>query len=89
MTRPNKREQLAAMRLEDFKAHLRTIAGGLRNKSAAHQAESIAGAQSQEGGANTKTQEALSVIASVYRRRTDLQGLRCMGDSSRVETRYC
>jgi hypothetical protein len=24
----NKREQLAAMRLEDFKAHLRTIAGG-------------------------------------------------------------
>jgi hypothetical protein len=28
MTRPTKREQLAAMRLEDFKAHLRTIAGG-------------------------------------------------------------
>jgi hypothetical protein len=24
----NKREQLAAMRLEDFKAHLRTIASG-------------------------------------------------------------
>jgi hypothetical protein len=28
MTQPTKREQLAAMRLEDFKAHLRTIAGG-------------------------------------------------------------
>ena len=27
MTQPTKREQLAAMRLEDFKAHLRTIAG--------------------------------------------------------------
>jgi hypothetical protein len=24
----NKREQLAAIRIEDFKAHLRTIAGG-------------------------------------------------------------
>jgi hypothetical protein len=28
MTQPTKREQLAAMRLEDFKAHLRTIASG-------------------------------------------------------------
>jgi hypothetical protein len=28
MTQPTKREQLAAMRLEDFKAHLRKIAGG-------------------------------------------------------------
>jgi hypothetical protein len=28
MTQPTKREQLAAMRLEDFKAHLRTITGG-------------------------------------------------------------
>jgi hypothetical protein len=27
MTQPTKREQLAAIRLEDFKAHLRTIAG--------------------------------------------------------------
>jgi hypothetical protein len=27
MTQPTKREQLAAMRPEDFKAHLRTIAG--------------------------------------------------------------
>ena len=27
MTQATKREQLAAMRLEDFKAHLRTIAG--------------------------------------------------------------
>ena len=27
MTRPTKREQLAAMRLEDFRAHLRTIVG--------------------------------------------------------------
>jgi len=36
MTQPTKREQLAAMRLEEFKAHLRTIAGGSRNKSAAH-----------------------------------------------------
>ncbi len=27
MTEPIKREQLAAMRLEDFKAHLRMIAG--------------------------------------------------------------
>jgi hypothetical protein len=27
MTQPTKREQLAAMRLEDFKVHLRTIAG--------------------------------------------------------------
>jgi hypothetical protein len=27
MTQPTKRDQLAAMRLEDFKAHLRTIAG--------------------------------------------------------------
>jgi hypothetical protein len=27
VTQPTKREQLAAMRLEDFKAHLRTIAG--------------------------------------------------------------
>jgi len=26
--KPTKREQLAAMRLEDFKEHLRTIAGG-------------------------------------------------------------
>jgi hypothetical protein len=28
MTQPTKREQLAAMRLEDFKEHLRTIAAG-------------------------------------------------------------
>jgi hypothetical protein len=28
MIQPTKREQLAAMRLEDFKAHLRMIAGG-------------------------------------------------------------
>ena len=28
MTQPTKREQLAAMRLEDFKEHLRTLAGG-------------------------------------------------------------
>jgi hypothetical protein len=28
MTQPTKREQLAAMRLEEFKAHLSTIAGG-------------------------------------------------------------
>jgi len=28
MTQPTKRERLAAMRLEDFKVHLRTIAGG-------------------------------------------------------------
>jgi hypothetical protein len=28
MTQPTKREQLAAMRIEEFKAHLRTIAGG-------------------------------------------------------------
>lgn len=27
MTQPTKREQLAAMRLDDFKAHLRMIAG--------------------------------------------------------------
>jgi hypothetical protein len=27
MTQPTKREQLAAMRVEDFKAHLRVIAG--------------------------------------------------------------
>ena len=27
MSEPTKREQLAAMRLDDFKAHLRTIAG--------------------------------------------------------------
>ena len=27
MTQPTKREQLSAMRVEDFKAHLRTIAG--------------------------------------------------------------
>jgi hypothetical protein len=27
MSRPTKREQLAAMRLEDFRAHLRTIVG--------------------------------------------------------------
>jgi hypothetical protein len=27
MTQPTKREQIAAMRLDDFKAHLRTIAG--------------------------------------------------------------
>jgi hypothetical protein len=27
MTQPTKREQLAAMRLEDFKAHVRTIVG--------------------------------------------------------------
>jgi hypothetical protein len=27
MTQPAKREQLAAMRVEDFKAHLRSIAG--------------------------------------------------------------
>ena len=27
MTQPTKREQLAGMRLEDFKEHLRTIAG--------------------------------------------------------------
>jgi hypothetical protein len=27
MTQPTKREQLAAMRVEDFKAHLRMIAG--------------------------------------------------------------
>jgi hypothetical protein len=28
MTQPNKREELAAMRLEEFKEHLRTLARG-------------------------------------------------------------
>jgi hypothetical protein len=28
MTQPTKREQLAAMRLEEFKEHLRALAGG-------------------------------------------------------------
>ena len=28
MTQPNKREELAAMRLEEFEEHLRTLAGG-------------------------------------------------------------
>ena len=28
MTQPTKREQLAVMRLEEFKEHVRTIAGG-------------------------------------------------------------
>jgi hypothetical protein len=32
MTQPNKREELAAIRLEDFKEHLRTIAGGSSEK---------------------------------------------------------
>jgi hypothetical protein len=34
MTQPTKREQLAAMRLEDFKAYLRTIAGGSLGRDA-------------------------------------------------------
>ena len=32
MTRPTKREQLAAMRLEDFRAHLRTIVARIQSK---------------------------------------------------------
>jgi hypothetical protein len=61
MTQPTKREQLAAMRLEEFKAHLRTIAGE------DPKAEIITGAprpnpmlaQSQEGSANAKEKKAL------------------------------
>jgi len=38
MTQPTKREELAAMRLEEFKEHLRTLAGGsLEQISAAPQ----------------------------------------------------
>jgi len=36
MTQPNKREELAAMRLEEFKEHLARSLVDLRNKSAAH-----------------------------------------------------
>jgi len=35
MTQPTKREQLTAMRVEDFKAHLRTIIGGFPSASLA------------------------------------------------------
>jgi hypothetical protein len=37
MTQPTKREQLAAMRLEDFKAHLRTIAVEIQTQRSAAQ----------------------------------------------------
>jgi hypothetical protein len=33
MTQPTKREQLAAMRLEEFKAHLRMFAGKVARRS--------------------------------------------------------
>jgi hypothetical protein len=59
MTRPTKREQLAAMRLEDFKAHLRTIRWrGFKGRDHQRTAPpSSACAQSQEG---SKAEEALS-----------------------------
>jgi len=60
MTRPTKREQLAAMRLEDFRAHLRTIVGEdpkAEITGAPRPPPSSACAQSQEG---SKAEEALS-----------------------------
>jgi len=66
----NKREQLAAMRIEDFKAHLRTIAGedpkGDNHRRTA--SESAACAQSQEGNAGAKAKEALmkDVLARAF-----------------------
>jgi hypothetical protein len=46
MTQPTKREELAAMRLEDFKAHLRTIAGEDPN------AEIVGAARSAQSGSD-------------------------------------
>jgi hypothetical protein len=61
MTRPIKRERLAAMRLEEFKAHLRTIAGGSSEEiTGAPRPQAIARAQSQEGSPSAKEKEALS-----------------------------
>jgi len=65
MTQPTKREQLAAMGLEDFKEHLRTIAGGSSEQiSGAPRPESVAGAQSQEGSAKPEEKKALSVACA-------------------------
>ena len=62
MTQPTKREQLVAMRLEEFKAHLRTIRrwtfGTNQRRTAA---ESVAGAQSPEAATSVKAKAALRV----------------------------
>jgi hypothetical protein len=53
------------MRLEDFKEHLRTIAGGSSEQiSGAPRPESVAGAQSQEGSAKPEEKKALSVACA-------------------------
>jgi hypothetical protein len=59
MTRPTKREQLAVMRLEEFTAHLRKIAGEDPKAEIARRSTptSIACASSQEG---RKAEDALS-----------------------------
>jgi hypothetical protein len=73
MTQPNKREELAAMRLEDFKEHLRTIAGGSSEEiSRAPRPNPLLGAQSPEGIARPQEKKALR---SSYVRR-DLKWLR-------------
>ena len=60
MTQPAKREQLAAMRLEDFKEHLRTNRWRIFRTNQRRSAfESIAGAQSQEDNASGKAKAAL------------------------------
>lgn len=56
MTQPTKREQLAAMRLEDFKAHLRAIARRILKRTQQQAAEPVAGAQSQESSASTEAE---------------------------------
>ena len=55
MTQPTKREQLAAMRLEEFNAHLRTIRRWIfGTNQRLHSAESVAGAQSPEAATSVK-----------------------------------
>jgi hypothetical protein len=63
MSRPTKREQLAAMRLEEFKAHLPTIAGEDPNAAitdAARPHPSLV-RNGQEGSASCKAKAALSI----------------------------
>jgi hypothetical protein len=67
MTQPTKREQLDAMRVEDFKAHLRAIAGEDSKTEISGAARPNPCAQSQEGSASAKAKEALSITASVHK----------------------
>jgi hypothetical protein len=64
MTQPTKREQLAAMRLEDFKGHLRTVAGSSEQISGAPRPNPLLVRNRRKAARSQKKKKALSVACA-------------------------